>query len=383
MEPGPAISVIQPKPKPYGLMTIAEHDRAFAWLLGIAENSTSPVLHLHAAAALKNLRPFSADETKRITAVLSQQERGYESRRELEVLLGPAPTQEDEDAARRTAHFFAQDYATKKEQFVLAPFYTGGWLVPREKGWELPVAATNNDAIKRLKAIVPSLPPQVVAAEFLDLRPGLTRDRVLKELARTILKEKGFFYAVTLRGRAEVALLIRVQNGRGSVRGMMPVPPLEPDPLETTVRTTVAGFIKAHHTKDEAKLKELVGAPWCFGGTFYTVIDRTTERRLLPNPSFGRFPGNAANGRPGYGPPFPEKLPETIAHVTTYARQRLALLGSDKDVRALDNFMGERGYVVFLGKPREPGGIALLLRIDKDDAKKDIIKVVGALTGLE
>jgi WD40 repeat protein len=380
----PAVSVAPPKPKPYGLMTAEERGRAFAWLLGIAENSTSSVLHLHAAAALKNIRPFSADETRRLTAVLSQQERGSESRRELEVLLAPAPTQEDEDVARRTAHFFGQDYATKKEQFVLAPFCTGGWLVPREKGWELPVAVTSTDAIKRLKAIVPILPTQVVAAEFLDLRPGLTRDPVLKELAGTILKEKGYFYAVTLRGRDEVSLLIRVQNGLGAVRGMMPVPPLEPDPLETAVRATVAEFIKAHHAKDDTRLKDLVSTSWCFGGTFSTVIDRKTERKLLPNPSFGRFPGNAANGHPGYGPPFPEKLPETIAHATTYARQRLALLGSDKDVRELDNFMGERGYVVFLGKPREPGGITLLVRIDKDAAtKKDRIKVVGTLTGLE
>lgn len=371
------------KPKPMNQMKVEDRIKAFQWLIGIAENAPSQVLHLHALAGLRHMRPFGEDEKKAISAVASEITRGHASHQEREALFAPLPALGDEMIARVTAHQFAQDYAAKANQFVKGPFYTGGWLVPREHGWELPLAANAYDAAKRMSATGPLLASQVAAVEQLDLRPYLTRDPLLKELARVILKERGFFYVVNLLGYQDERLLIHVQGGQGTVRGIMPALRQIPDPMFERVREAASQFINAHNTNDEPRLKELVSIPWCYGGLLMKVIDGKTSIVLYPEPTMGRYPGKGLLGNPGFGPKFPEKLPETIMHVSRYADHRLALLCSAEHMRNIYKFMGERGYVVFLGALDKPGGIALLVRIDKDESNKDVIKIVGTLTGLQ
>jgi WD40 repeat protein len=379
-----AVSATNPaKPKPYGLLKPEDRAEMFDWLLGISEKARSNVLHLHAAMGLKHLRPFSDKEKERITAVLSQRERGHESHDARQALFQPIPTHEDETVARRTAHLFAKESGAQQHTWLAEPFYRGGWLVPRATGWELPVSDKSNRASSGLEVLLSSIPSQVTTAEFLDVRPYLTRDPFMKEIARFISREKGFFYVVTLRGNTEVQLLIRVEGGQGRVRGVMPMKSRVADPLEAVVRDTALQFVKAHNTKDGPRLKELVVDSWCHGGKLMMVIDQKTELKMFPNPTFGRYGSKEPLGIQGYGPKFPVKLPETILQVMPYRQQRLALLSSAKEVRELDNFMGERGYVVFLGNHKEGGGIALLVRVDKDDAKKDVVKIVGTMNGLQ
>lgn len=376
-----------PKPNPFGALKPEERDEALRWLIGIVANTSSPVIRLHAAAGLKHLRPFSDEEKKTIATVLGREEFGPELHRERDVLLGPAATPDDGNVAVRTARDFVKDFQTSKARFVKGPFYMGGWLVPREKGWELPVAAKSTDAITRLESVMQgrTIPQQMVGMELLDLRPWLTRDPLLKELARTILTEDGSFYVVTFQGYGgEMSFLICVNRGQGTVRGIMPPPQYEPDPMSPTVRETALEFIKAHNAQDKMKLKELVGHRWCHGGKFYFTTG-VNKLILYPTPTFGAYADNQALGIRGFAPKFPEKLPETILHVTPFPEQQTALLTPARDMPELDKFMADRGYVVFLGKLGEGGGIALLVKPErvKLEDTKGVLKVVGTLTGLQ
>jgi serine/threonine protein kinase/WD40 repeat protein len=369
MEPQAQVKVDPRKSKPFGLMTPEIRGKAMTWLFDIVGKSTSTVLRDHAAAALKHYGPLSEEEKKK-----------------LPFDLGPYPTQDDGTLAYRAAQNFAKDYATQKHVYVVGPFYLGGWLVPRANGWELPIKAKSLDALVHLEKKGLWLPSHVTNVELLQLRPELTRDPLLKEIARMILNDKGLFYAATLHGDKDIRLLIQVNNGHAYVRGFMPPVHFEPDANEPAVREIVQQFVKAHNSNNQPKLNELVSYPWCHGGRLWKVMDRKTTIELYPETNLGTY-GDDALGHPGFGPKFPEKLPESILHVMRFGDHYPALLTSGEDDRKLDKFMGgylsSTGYVVFLGKLNEGGGVALLVRIDKDTStKKEVIKVVGTLTGL-
>lgn len=370
-EPGPFVGLPQ-KPKPYGLMSREDRTKVIEWLIPLATKSPSAIIKAHAEAAAMNFAPFGEEQLKAL---------GLKANPEF-------PTQEDENVARRTAHYFATEYATKSKVYATGPFYLGGWLVPREKGWELPIASSSLDATMYLENSLGYIPQQFTRAERIELKPTLTRDPVLRELARTILKEKGFFYVVTLEGYGTRSLLIRVDRGHGTLRGIMPTETFEDDPLEPGVRDTVLAFVRAHNAKNKEKTKEFVGTEWCHGGTLTKIIGDNKIRDgtiiLTPYPTMGRYGSNELLlGQPGFGEKFPARLPETIAHVMPFAEHRTALLMKAEGFRKVIALMGENGYVVFLGDVEKPGGVALLVRMEKDaTTKKDAPKVVGTLIGL-
>lgn len=377
MKPSPLAAVDPKKAKTFGLLTPEERGQAFDWLTGIVRDSSSSVVRVHAAAGLKHLRPFSEREKKTLKGMLGDSKQGPDVRAELKALEAPSPTQDDEIAARRAV--------TIKSDYLIEPFYTGGWLVPRDKGWELPLVGKPTKAYIRPDVIFAGAAPyQVTTAELLDVRPALTRDPLLKELARVILKEPGFFYVVTLRGDADTAVLIRVQGGQGTMRGRMPTPPLQPNPMEDMVRAAAREFVQAHNVKDMPMLDRLVAEKWCHGGQFWLVTDGGKNTlTLYATPNFGAYGSKLPLGTPGWGPKFPDKLHENILHVSRYEQQRPAFLGTVEEMRALDKFVGERGYVISVGKLDEGGGVALLARIEKDAAKKDTVKIIGTMTGLQ
>lgn len=375
-EAAPLEAVDSKKSKPFGLLTARERDRAFTWLSGIVTNSSSNVVRVHAAAGLKHLRPFSEREKKALKK-LADQVPNADVRAELKALETPLPTQADETAARRAV--------TTRYDYLISPFYTGGWLVPRDKGWELPMVGKPADVYARPEVIFAGISSyQVVSAELLDLRPALTRDPLLKELASFIRKEAGFFYVVTARGDSDVHFLIRVQRGQGETRGRMPAPPERLDPMEEMVRAAALEFVKAHNVKDMPALDRLVAEKWCHGGQFWIVSDGGKNTlTLYTTPNFGRYGSKEPLGNPGWGPKLPAKLHENILHVSRYEQQRPSFRGKVEELRALDTFVAERGYVVSVGKLDEGGGVALLVRIEKDASKKDTVKIIGAMTGLQ
>jgi hypothetical protein len=375
--PSPLESVDPKKSKPFGLLSAKERDRAFTWLTGIAAQSPSSVVRVHAAAGLKHLRPFSAGEKKALKTLLEDNKTDADVRAELKALEAPIPTQEDETAARRAV--------TTRYDYLISPFYTGGWLVPRDKGWELPIVGKPTNAHARPEVIFAGvLTYEVAAAELLDLRPALTRDPLLKELASVVLKEPGFFYVVTARGDTDVHFLIRVQGGRGEMRGRMPALPSQPDPMEDLVRVAALEFVKAHNVKDMPTLDRLVAEKWCHGGQFWLVTDGGKNTlTLYATPNFGRYGSKEPLGTPGWGAKFPDKLHENILHVSRYEQQRPAFRGTVEEMRTLDKFVGEQGYVVSVGQLSEGGGVALLVRIEKDSATKPSPRIIGAMIGLQ
>jgi hypothetical protein len=351
----------------------------FAWLKKHLQAARSPILRVHAAAGFRAISPISDADAAGLRKLCAND---AAVKRELDHALDVRPANDDDGAARRAAHFFGRDmYKPTGPYYVGFPFYTGGAPLKRGNKVELPVITQLNDLRIRLPRMFPGgVTDQVTRAKLWDLRAALTQDPELKLLAETVANDKSLLYVVHLYqpGRTDdLALLVRVERGTGSLVGPLGVLGPHRNPNEKQLRQTAAAFVKAYNRKSKVELEPLLGSTWCHGGYHAYAMADGSKPTYPPEVDIGPY-GKPA--KPWAGGPtargLPVTLPTEIKSLDRYEDQRRALICDPKGLQALDRHMGRDGYVALLGS-RPDCRTTLLLRIENGRTQ-----VVGTLSGL-
>jgi hypothetical protein len=351
----------------------------FRWLKKHLQGARSQILRLHAAAGFQAISPIRDADAAELRKLC---EGDAAVRRELDHALDVRPYREDESAARRAAHVLGKDMqAPTGPYYVGLPFYTGGAPLVRGKKMELPVVTELIDLRMKLPKMFPGgLTDQVTRAKVWDLRAALTQDPDLKLLAEKVTNDKALLYIVYLfqpHRPEDLALLVRVQNGDGSVVGVLGVLDPHRNPYEKELRLAAAEFVKAYNRKAKDELEPLLGPAWCHGGYHFYKMGDGSKPTYPPEVDIGPY-GKPA--KPWAGGPtargLPATLPTEIKQVVRYEDQRRALYADPKGLLALDRHMGRDGYVAILGSHPDCA-TTLLLTIEKGR-----VKVVGTLSGL-
>jgi RNA polymerase sigma factor (sigma-70 family) len=357
----------------------------FDWLMKQVKECKSPLLRLHAAAGFHSYFPAHENQSKRV-AELRDASKDPAVRKELDYLLGLESWHSDDQVARSAAYSFAKYVNTGKVDVGISddsPFFTGGYLVPRDKGYALPYL-DHAPSRETLQAWLPGgLPSNVGDCRPIMLRPALIREPLLKQVAEKA-GTRGRFYVVSLGydGDRRVPLLVKVNRGYGYVIGFMGF--LEPAPAaaEDLVRRTAIKFIDANNTKSD-KVKTLASPMWCYGADpKYLKADR--KKSWPPDPAIGKFGPYKMVDNWGLGKGERGPLPTHIDRIVPFADQRRALWLRDSGQRALDKLFGPEAFVAFLGRPDGKSPFTtLVVKISRGRNPDDVqAHVVGTLDGL-
>ncbi|MBI3824349.1 MAG: hypothetical protein HY289_16915 [Planctomycetes bacterium] len=357
---------------------VAQH---FAWLKKHLKDAKSPILRVHAAAGFKAISPISDDDAAELRKLCGKD---AIAKRELDYALDVRIWREDDGAARRAAHFLGEGMRHPNGPYHIGyPFYTGGIPLARGKKVELPMIKDLAEMRRRMSTAFPGgITDQVTRCKLWDLRAALTPDPQLKLLAEQVTNDKSLLYVVHLHQphrTDDLALLVRVERGTGSVVGLLGAMGTYRSVTEheKQLRQTAADFVKAYNRKAKDELDPLLGPAWCHGGYhFYKMADgsKPTYPPEIDIGPYGKPSRPWTGGATTRG--LAATLPTEITSVVRYEDQRRVLIADPKGLLALDKHMGQAGYVAVLGA-RPDSSTTLLLTIEKGRTK-----VVGTLSGL-